>query len=64
MRKWLTILLALAVVYVLARLNTPQAHQRYPRLQRIDNTITRFVWILGAIYVVAMAYWLYDKVRR
>ncbi len=63
MRKWLTILLVLAVVCVLARLNTAQAHQRYPRLQRIDNAIARVVWILGGIYVVALAYWLYDKFR-
>jgi hypothetical protein len=64
MRKWLLILLSLAVVYILARLNTPQAHQRYPRLKRIDNAVTRFVWILGALYLAAMAYWFYDKVLR
>jgi hypothetical protein len=64
MRKWLILLLVLALVYILARLNTPRAHQKYPRLKWIDSAITRFVWILCAIYLTAVAYWFYDKVLR
>ena len=64
MRKWLILLLVLAVVYILARLNTTKTHQRYPRLRQVDSAITRFVWILGAIYFATMAYWFYDTVLR
>ena len=64
MRKWLILLLVLVVVYILARLNTPQSHQRYPRLKLLDTAITRFVWILAAVYFASMAYWFYETVLR
>jgi hypothetical protein len=61
-RKWLWLLLVLAVLYAASTFNTKRRQARYPILKRIDRSITILVWILLASYGVAFLYWLYTEV--
>lgn len=64
MRKWLFVLLALAVLYALSTLTRKKHKAKYPILKRIDRAITVVVWILLAAYGVAFFYWLFTQVIR
>lgn len=62
MRKWLFILLILAVLYALSKFTGRKQQARYPFLKRIDRIITMLVWVLLAAYVFSFLYWLYTEV--
>jgi Mn2+/Fe2+ NRAMP family transporter len=64
MRKWLFMLLVLAVLYALSTLTGKKHKTRYPILRRIDRAISVVVWILLAAYGIAFFYWLYTRVIR
>ena len=64
MRKWLYLLLALVVVQALSKLSGNKLRKEHPRLKRIDNAITLFVWVLSAIYLAAIVYWFYGSANR
>jgi ABC-type multidrug transport system permease subunit len=63
-RKWLWLLLVLAVLYAASTFNARKRQARYPILKRIDKTITMLVWILLASYGFTFLYWLYTQVIR
>jgi len=63
-RKWLWLLLVLAVLYAASTLNTRKRQARYPILKRIDKAVTVLVWILLASYGFTFIYWLYTEVIR
>ena len=62
MRKWLTMLLALAVVYALTKLNTKRRRERYPFLKRVNEAVNILVWVLFGVYLAAFLYWLWTEV--
>ncbi len=62
MRKWLLVLLVLAVLYALSKITAKKQQARYPFLKRLDRTITILVWVLLAAYVISFLYWLYTEV--
>lgn len=64
MRKWLTLLLALAIVYALSKLNTKRGRERYPFLKRVNEFVNILVWVLFAVYLGAFCYWLWTEVLR
>jgi len=64
MRKWLFVLLVLAILYALSTLTEKKQKARYPILKRIDRAITFVVWILLAAYGIAFFYWLFTRVIR
>lgn len=64
MRKWLTMFLALAVVYALSKLNTKRRRERYPFLKRVNEAVNILVWVLFAAYLAAFLYWLWTEVLR
>lgn len=64
MRKWLTLLLALAIVYALSKLNTKRRRERYPFLKRVNEFINILVWVLFTVYLAAFSYWLWTEVLR
>jgi len=64
LRRWLWLLLVLAVLYAASTLNTRKRQARYPVLKRIDKAITILVWILLATYGFAFFYWLYTEFIR
>lgn len=64
MRKWLTLLLALAVVYALSKLNTKRRRERYPFLKKVNDFVNILVWVLFAVYAAAFSYWLWTEVLR
>jgi len=63
-RKWLTLLLALAIVYALSKLNTKRRRERYPFLKRVNEFINILVWVLFTVYLAAFSYWLWTEVLR
>ncbi len=64
MRKWLFVMLVLAILYALSTLTGKKHKARYPILKRIDRAISIVVWILLAAYGVAFFYWLFTHVIR
>jgi hypothetical protein len=58
MRKWLILLLALAILYALPKLNTKRSRTRYPFLKRLDQTINILAVVLLVVYLAAFVYWL------
>lgn len=64
MRKWLFVLLVLAVLYALSKITGKKHQARYPFLKRVDRTITLLVWVLLTAYLVSFLYWLYIEVIR
>lgn len=64
MRKWLTLLLALAIVYALSKLNTKRRRERYPFLKRVNEFVNILVWVLFTVYLGAFCYWLWTEVLR
>jgi len=63
-RKWLTLLLALAVVYALSKINTKRRRERYPFLKRVNEIVNILVWVLFAVYLAAFSYWLWTEILR
>lgn len=64
MRKWLSVLLLLAILYALSSLTGKKYKSRYPFLKRVDRGISVIVWILLAAYSIAFVYWLITHVIR
>jgi hypothetical protein len=61
MRKWLVLLLAIALFYVLSKLNTRRSRRKYPLMKRIDVAVNVAVVVLLAVYLVAFLRWLFTR---
>jgi hypothetical protein len=64
MRKWLFVLLVLAILYALSTLTAKRHKSRYPILKRVDRAISVVVWVLLTAYSIAFVYWLITQVVR
>ena len=64
MRKWLVVLLAIALLYALPKLNTRGRRGASPYLKRLNDTINILVWVLLAVYLGAFLYWLWTELVR
>jgi hypothetical protein len=64
MRKWLVMLLAIALLYALPKLNTRGRRNAFPLFKRINDTINILVWVLLAVYFGAFLYWVWTRVVR
>jgi len=64
MRKWLVLLLAIALLFALPKLNTRGRRNAFPLLKRINETINILAWVLLAVYVGAFLYWIWTEVVR
>ena len=64
MRKWLVMLLAIAILYALPKLNTRGRGSSFPFLKRFNDTLNILVWVLLAVYLGAFLYWLWTEVIR
>lgn len=64
MRKWLVMLLAIALLYALPKINTRGRRSASPYLRRLNETINILVWVLLAVYLGAFLYWLWTEVIR
>ena len=61
MRKWLVLLLALAILYALPKINTRRTRTRYPFLKRLNDTINILAAVLFVVYLAAFVYWLFTR---
>jgi hypothetical protein len=61
MRKWLVLLLAIALLFVLPKLNTRWSRRRFPLMKRIDQAITVVTAVLLVVYLAAFVYWLLTR---
>ena len=61
MRKWLVLLLALSILYVLPKFNTKRTRARFPFLKRLDQTINILAVVLLVVYLAAFVYWLFSR---
>jgi hypothetical protein len=61
MRKWLVLLLALAIIYALPKLNTRRTRNRYPFLKRLNETVNILAVVLLIVYLTAFVYWLFTR---
>jgi hypothetical protein len=61
MRKWLVLLLALAILYMLPKINTRRTRSRYPYLKRLNETINILAFVLLVAYLAAFVYWLLTR---
>jgi hypothetical protein len=64
MRKWLVLLLAIALLYALPKLNTRGRRRDFPLMKRINETINILAWVLLAVYVGAFLYWVWTELIR
>jgi hypothetical protein len=64
MRKWLVLLLAIALLYALPKLNTRGRRRDFPLMKRINETINVLAAVLLVVYLVAFLYWLWTEVIR
>jgi len=46
MRKWLVLLLALAILYALPKINTRGSRRKFPLMKRIDDTVNVLAAVL------------------
>jgi hypothetical protein len=61
MRKWLVPLLALAILYALAKLNTHRSRRRFPLMKRINAMVNILAAVLFVVYLAAFIYWLFTR---
>jgi hypothetical protein len=61
MRKWLVLLLAIALLYALPKLNTRRARRDFPLVKRIDGAVNVAVIVLLAVYIAAFVNWLLTR---
>jgi len=59
MRKWLILLLAIAILYTLPKLNTRASRRHSPRMKRINDAVNVVVIVLLVYYLGAFLYWLF-----
>jgi hypothetical protein len=64
MRKWLVLLLAIALLFALPKLNTRGRRNAFPLLKRINETVNILAWVLLAVYVGAFLYWVWTELIR
>ena len=64
MRKWLVLLLAIAFLYALPKLNTRGRRRDFPLMKRVNETINILAAALLVVYLVAFLYWLWTEVIR
>ena len=64
MRKWLVLLLAIAVLFALPKLGARGRRDRFPLLKRINETVNILAAVLLVVYLVAFGYWLWTEVIR
>jgi len=64
MRKWLVMLLAIALLYALPKLNTRRRRNSLPLLKRVNDTINILVGVLLAVYFGAFLYWVWTELIR
>jgi hypothetical protein len=62
MKRWLSLGLALAVLYAVSKFNTRKWRAEYPFIKRLDRMITILAWTLLAAYCLSFLYWLYTRV--
>ena len=61
MRKWLVLLLAIALLYALPKANTRRTRQAVPLMKSIDQTVNVVVVVLLAVYVFSFVRWLLSR---
>lgn len=61
MRKWLILLLALAILYALPKFNTKRSRTRFPFIKRLNQTINILAVVLLVFYLTAFVYWLLTR---
>jgi hypothetical protein len=61
MRKWLVLLLVIAIIYALPKFNTRRGRTRYPFLKRLNETINILAVVLLVVYLAAFVYWLFTR---
>lgn len=64
MRKWLYILLFIAIVYAVSRWGTKKQGNNSPLLKQISEAINIAVWVLLVAYIVVFFYWLYTVIFK
>jgi hypothetical protein len=64
MRKWLVLLLALAILYALPKINTRGSRRKFPLMKRIDDTVNVLAVVLLLVYLVAFGRWLWTEIIR
>lgn len=64
MRKWLVLLLVIALLYALPKLNTRGRRRDSPLLKRINDTINVVAVVLLIVYLAAFLYWVWTEVVR
>jgi len=64
MRKWLVLLLAIALLFALPKINTRGRQRDFPLMKRINDTINILAWVLLVVYVGAFLYWLWSELIR
>jgi len=62
MRKWLVMLLAIALLYALPKFNTRGPRGASPLLKRVNDTINILAWVLLAVYFGAFLYWIWTEI--
>ncbi|HOW86632.1 MAG TPA: hypothetical protein P5119_12285 [Candidatus Aminicenantes bacterium] len=58
MRKWLLLLLAIALIFALPKINTRRSRRAFPLMKRIDAAVNVAVILLLAVYLYAFIRWL------
>ncbi len=61
MRKWLLLLLAIALIFVLPKINTRRTRRAIPLMKRIDDAINVVVAVLLAFYLFSFVRWLLTR---
>jgi hypothetical protein len=64
MRKWLFVLLFIAVLYGVSKLGVKEQGKRQKVFKQISEAITITVWVLLVAYVCAFLYWLYTVIFK
>jgi len=57
-------LLAIALLFALPKLNTRGRRRDFPLMKRINDTINILAWVLLVVYVGAFLYWLWSELIR
>jgi hypothetical protein len=61
MRKWLVLLLAIALLYALPKFNTKRTRQTVPLMKRVDDAVNVVVIALLAVYLISFVRWLLTR---
>jgi hypothetical protein len=64
MRKWLYILLFIAILYAVSRWGTKKQGGKSPFLKQLSEAINITVWVLLVAYAAAFCYWLYTVIFK